>query len=194
MSFTGGYLHGGSQRSSPQSWASAFGWAMTESLKVINRNQRLRARVKTGALRGSIGFEAPQATSTRVEGVTFAGGSSAPYAKAREFGTGLRSEAEDSKHSLIVIVPKRAKALAWPAPTMGKPGGPRLQLSGNLRTHSHRALVQGPLKPPGVFVFRSRVGQEGQLPDRNMRLGLEDSVEEMMEYAREAALRVLGLG
>jgi len=192
VSFRGGYRHSTrGQGSPPISWGEAFGWAMGESLKAISAKQKAAADVRTGAMRGSIGFDPPRVTAARVEGVTFAGGGSAPYAKAHEYGTGLHSEAPDSRHALIVIVPRHAMALRFArrgAPMMlssraqGSPsGGPNLQVSGTLQVR-------------GVVAFARRVVQEGQEPRSYMRKGLEEAADEIMDYVRQAAAKVLGRG
>jgi len=194
VSFRGGYRHSTrGQGSPPISWGEAFGWAMGESLKAISARQRAAADVRTGALRGSIGFDPPRVTSGRVEGVTFAGGGAAPYAKAHEYGSGLHSEAPDSRHALIVIVPKHARALRFArrgtgaSPLMGlrphasSSSGPNLQVSGTLQVR-------------GVVAFARRVVQEGQEPRSYMRKGLEEAAGEVMDYVKQAAEMVLGRG
>jgi len=194
VSFRGGYRHSAQiERSQPISWSEAFGWAMGESLKAISAKQKAAADIRTGAMRGSIGFDPPNVTSARVEGVTFAGGSGAPYAKAHEYGTGLHSEALDSRHALIVIVPKHARALRFARrgtgaspllglrPHAGSSSGPNLQVSGTLQVR-------------GVVAFARRVVQEGQEPRSYMRKGLEKAADEVMDYVRQAAAKVLGRG
>jgi hypothetical protein len=192
------------------SWATSMLPVVRKALILINNRQRQLVSVRTGAIRHSIGFEAPTIKSDSViEGVTFAGGAGAPYAKPHEYGSGLHSEALDSKHQKIIIVPVYAKALAWArsgtGPSLpvtnsfarsvnmhlGSVGGPNLRLSGNIRSFVRKALDTGAVKSSSVFNFSQRVVQEGQYPHSFMRRGLAESLEEVTTLVAGATVEVL---
>ena len=165
---------------------------MRESQIAVTNRARELAPVKTGTLRRSIGMEQPVVTATGVTGEVFAGGAGAPYARALEYGTGVHSEAPDSKRQPIVIVPVRAKALAWPQGWLGAPGGQYRRLSGNLRTGVLRKLQTGKFTPAQVFIFRKKVIQQGIRPRSFMRQAIEDSGGQILDFIRQGMARVTG--
>ncbi len=170
----------------------ALVWAVRELQQRTVDRAREVAAVKTGTFRRSITAEEPEVQPGRIVGAVGAGGAGAPYAKAHEYGTGVYSEADDSKRQPIVILPVRRKALAWPAPAMGAPGGPFRRLSGSLRTPVLRRLQQGKLKPSQVYVFARRVVQQGQRPHPTLRRAFEESMNYVDQVVQEALRKVWG--
>jgi hypothetical protein len=162
-----------------------------ETLEIAN-DARDRAPAKTGALRRSITALQVRVAGSRIIGGVSAGAPGAPYAKAVEFGTGVFSEAPDSPRQPIVIVPVRARALAWPRPSLGPPGGPNLRLSGAIRTHIRRKLLAGALRPEQVFVFAKRVVQQGRPPRPYIRPAVEARRDSLLAAAKAAVRRAFG--
>jgi hypothetical protein len=150
---------------------------------------RRRAPTATGALRRSIAAGPVRWEGETLTAEVLAGGVGAPYAAAVEYGTGTRSTAPDSPRRPIVIVPMRRKALAWPRPELGPPGGPARRLSGALRTHLQRALAEGRMRATEVYVFARRVVQMGQAPRPYLAPALEAVVEAILDDLADAVER-----
>lgn len=162
--------------------------AMREAQLLVVDEARDRAPGKTGALRRGITAEEPEVVGNTVRGVVGAGGQGAPYAPYLEYGTGARGEEPTGPY---VIRPRFKRALAWPAPALGMPGGPFRRLSGTLRTSVRRKLQAGTLRYADVLIVRKRVVHPGIAPRPFLRpavAAVADRVPDLIDRAVRRAL------
>lgn len=178
----------------PQQVEESLTRSLRDGQKMIGLAMRqsagTRSNVRTGAQRRSVEEGQVQKRGNVIEAVVSIGGPGAPYAVAQDQGSGL----EGPNHAKYPIVPVHAKALAWPGPAMGPPGGAYRRASGAFKSHIQRHINAGLFPISVAYVFARKVMHPGVKATRWASAAWEETIPEVARMTRERLVQLMSYG